>query len=61
MPHTANRLRQLLEELQRAQHESGDVASQARQDLAGAISGSDLRPVGAARSQRKKKAGKKKR
>lgn len=61
MPNTANRLRQLLEELQRVQHESGDAASHARQELAGVIAGSDLRPVGAARSQRKKKAGKKKR
>ncbi|HEX6322481.1 MAG TPA: hypothetical protein VFZ36_02050 [Vicinamibacterales bacterium] len=63
MPHkTASRLRELLEQLQRAQHESGDVAEQARQDLAGAISSGELRPVGTAGAvARKKKAGKKKR
>jgi hypothetical protein len=63
MPHkTTSRLRELLEQLQRAQHESGGLAEQARQDLAGAMHGGDLRPVGTAGAvPRKKKAGKKKR
>jgi len=63
MPHkTTSRLRELLEQLQRAQHESGGLARQARQDLAGAMNTGDLRPVGTAGDvPRKKKAGKKKR
>jgi hypothetical protein len=63
MPHkTASRLRELLEELQRAQHESGGLAQQARQELAGMMNGGELRPVGTAGGgPRKKKAGRKKR
>ena len=63
MPHkTASRLRELLEQLQRAQHESRGVAEQARQDLAGVMHAGELRPVGTAGAvPRKKKAGKKKR
>jgi hypothetical protein len=63
MPHkTASRLRELLEQLQRAQRESGGVAEQARQELAGVINGGELRPVGTIGAMpRKKKAGRKKR
>ena len=69
---TAARLRALLEELKKTQNESGDLALQARHDIAGAIAGDEFRPVGtsgstprkkkAAQAQRtRKKAGKKKR
>ena len=64
MPHkTTSRLRELIEELQKAQHQSDDLAQQARHDLAGAIAGGELRPVGTSggSTARKKKAGKKKR
>lgn len=63
MPHkTEARLRQLLEELKRAQSASGDTAQQAREDLAGMMTSGDLRPIGTSGTTlRKKKAGKKKR
>ena len=57
-----SRMRDLLHELQRTQTEAGGLARQARQDVAGAINGADLRPASASdRTTRKKKAGKKKR
>lgn len=58
---TASRLRELLEQLKRAQHETGDVAEQARHELAGLINGRALKPASAPDSSRKKKAGRKKR
>lgn len=59
---TASRLRDLLKELERAQNESGDLAIQARQEIAGLMGGGDVKPVGTSgSSRRKKKAGKKKR
>lgn len=63
MPHKAeSRLRDLIEELQRAQDEAGGLAERVRQDVAGAMTGAELRPVGTSGSRtRKKKAGKKKR
>lgn len=63
MPHkAAARLRELLEQLKRAQNESGDLAEQARHELAGLIHDPALRPASASDSgRRKKKAGKKKR
>jgi len=68
MPHTTERLRQLLDELHRAQRETGHLAERARQELAGVMIANDLKPASpAARSRQRKtatrsrKAGKKKR
>jgi hypothetical protein len=63
MPHrTTSRLRELLDELQKAQSESGGLVRQARQDIAGVIANDALRPIGTSGSgARKKKAAKKKR
>ena len=59
---TATRLRELLEELERAQNASGDLAAQTRQEIAALMRGGDVKPVGTSGStSRKKKAGKKKR
>ena len=59
---TTSRLRELLEELQRAQHESGALAEQARHELAEVLRNGELKAVGTSGSIRhKKKAGRKKR
>ena len=52
---TAARLRALLEELTKTQSESGSLAQQARQDIAGVIASGELRPVGTSGSSRRKK------
>ena len=63
MPHrTEARLRALMEELKRAQSESGDVADKARQDLSELMRGGQLKPAGPGQAApRAKKAGRKKR
>lgn len=63
MPHkTTSRLRELLEALDKAQHQSDSLAERARLELAGVIHGGELKPVGTSGVvRRKKKAGKKKR
>jgi hypothetical protein len=51
-----------MEELKRAQSESGDVADKARQDLSELMRGGQLKPAGPGQAApRAKKAGRKKR
>ena len=63
MPHkTAARLRELIQELERAQSESGDLADRARQELSDLARNGELRPVGTGGEVlRTRKAGRKKR
>jgi len=62
MPQKTSRLRELLNALERAQNESGDLAIQTRQEIAELMGGGDVKPVGTSGpSRRRKKAGKKKR
>lgn len=58
---TTSRLRELLEQLDKAQHQSDGLAQRARLGIAGMMRGGELRPAGPSGSGRKKKAGKKKR
>ena len=59
---TTSRLRELLEQLDKAQHQSDGLAQRARLEIAGMMRGGELRPAGPSGSaRRKKKAGKKKR
>lgn len=58
----AARLRELIDELDRAQAESGDLADMARQELAGLMRGGELEPArGTSAARRSTKAGRKKR
>jgi hypothetical protein len=62
MPHkTAARLRELMDELNRAQSESGDTADKARQELAGVMRSGELRPASEPIAQQRSKLGRKKR
>lgn len=58
---TAARLRELMDELNRAQSESGDVADKARQELAGVMRGGELKPATEPTSPQRSKPGRKKR
>ena len=50
-----------MDELNRAQSESGDVADKARQELAGVMRGGELKPATEPTSPQRSKPGRKKR
>lgn len=58
---TAARLRELMDELNRVQSASGDLADKARQEVAGVMRGGELRPATPSNPQRRSKLGRKKR
>ena len=62
MPHKPPaRLRELMDELSRAQSEAGDIADKARQEVAGLIRGAGLRPATPVSAGGRSKLGRKKR
>src|SRR5688500_333970 len=62
LPHKpAARLRELMDERNRAQSEAGDIADKARQEVAGLMRGGELKPATAANAARRSKLGRKKR
>ena len=62
MPHKPEaRLRELLDQMKRAQNESRVVADRARRELAGMVRGGDLKPVGTSGTAPRKRVGRKKR
>ena len=57
----ATRLRELMDALNRAQSEAGDLADKARQEVAGLMRGGQLKPASASNAGGRSKLGRKKR